>query len=283
MTYQKIEGVYIYQSISNPTRIYVGSSHNLQARKILHNCLLRKNKHHSPQLQNHYNKYGQDDLVFEVIESGTYLDKNHLLAREQGWFDHFSFNGEKLPFFNNQFTAGSNKGVKFTKEHCLKISKGTTGIKKTTDPTHVRERCTYVGNRKPRTQQQKDNQSLKMKGKPCWCTGTKGVVVAWNKGMSGEYHTSRLGVKTGKVPKSAFKKGQIPWNKDNHEYSKGVGQLAVYQYDLNGNFIKEWISKTEAANSLNISVFSISRMCRGYIYKRAYYEFIFKYKKDVVI
>ena len=43
--------------------------------------------------------------------------------------------------------------------------------------------------------------SLAKKGKPTWNTGTIGIMKAWNKG-----------IKTGFVPQSAFRKGDIPWN-----------------------------------------------------------------------
>lgn len=48
----------------------------------------------------------------------------------------------------------------------------------------------------------------------------------------------------------------------NEEYLK-IARIKVNQYDFNGNFIKEWISISFAAKSLNILVQGISACCRG--------------------
>lgn len=50
----------------------------------------------------------------------------------------------------------------------------------------------------------------------------------------------------------------------NHKLgSKSPYSKNVLQYDLNGNFIREWGSLTEAANNLNIKKASISSCCKG--------------------
>ena len=49
----------------------------------------------------------------------------------------------------------------------------------------------------------------------------------------------------------------------------------VFQYDLNGNFIKEWRTITEASRELNIYDTSIGRVCRGK--KKTAGGFIWKY------
>lgn len=116
MSKQRIGGIYLIQSISKPERIYVGSTKDFQIRWRGHKSSLNRGNHSSPQLQYHYNVYGLKDLVFEIIESGEYLDKNHLLSREQGWYDRFCFNSTGLPYFNCAPIAGSNLGVKWSDE-----------------------------------------------------------------------------------------------------------------------------------------------------------------------
>ena len=76
---EKIWAVYLIQSINKPNRVYVGSATDYFGRIKMHKSLLRRGKHHSPQLQYHYNKYGDGDLVFEIIESADYVDVHHLL------------------------------------------------------------------------------------------------------------------------------------------------------------------------------------------------------------
>jgi hypothetical protein len=63
---------------------------------------------------------------------------------------------------------------------------------------------------------------------------------------------------------------------ENAENSCKDKRKIVLQYDLQGNFIKEWISVREAERNLNISSVSISRVCRG-VYKQIN-RFVFKYK-----
>ena len=104
---EKIAGVYMIQSISKPERIYVGSSFDINTRKSKHFSDLKLKHHHSIQLQRHYNKYGKEDLAFDIIESGEYLDSTHLSAREQGWFEPFQYKKYDKPFFNSSKYAGN--------------------------------------------------------------------------------------------------------------------------------------------------------------------------------
>lgn len=113
---QTIAGIYMIQSLIRPERIYVGSAVNLKDRKRLHFYALEKGSHKSQKLQRHYNKYGKEDLVFEVIESGDYFNKQHLLSREQGWFGHFEYKETELPYFNSAKIAGSQQGFKHSAE-----------------------------------------------------------------------------------------------------------------------------------------------------------------------
>lgn len=63
----KLSGVYcITNTITN--KKYIGSSKNIYSRVKLHLSHLRKNKHHSPYLQNTFNKYGEDSFVTTIIE-----------------------------------------------------------------------------------------------------------------------------------------------------------------------------------------------------------------------
>lgn len=65
------------------------------------------------------------------------------------------------------------------------------------------------------------------------------------------------------------------WRKSISEANKGgTSSKPILQYDLKGNFIKEWSSKTEASNALNINNASIanntsgiSKSAGGYIWK----------------
>jgi group I intron endonuclease len=113
---QTIAGIYMIQSLMNPERVYIGSAVNLAARERHHFGQLKRGNHKSVKLQRHYNKYGKDDLIFEIIESDDYLDKNHLLSREQGWYIPFEYEKTELPYFNSSKIAGSQQGFRHSIE-----------------------------------------------------------------------------------------------------------------------------------------------------------------------
>lgn len=99
-----ISGIYKIQSKCKPERCYIGSAINIQNRWSTHLCQLRKNKHGSKKLQNHYNKYGEADLLFSVLLG---CDKIDLLKHEQYFIDACN------PYFNYCKIAGSVLGVKW--------------------------------------------------------------------------------------------------------------------------------------------------------------------------
>lgn len=63
----KMIGIYQIKNIINDKR-YIGQTVNEKRRKANHLFLLRRNQHHSTKLQNAYNKYGEENFVFEMLE-----------------------------------------------------------------------------------------------------------------------------------------------------------------------------------------------------------------------
>jgi len=54
-------------------------------------------------------------------------------------------------------------------------------------------------------------------------------------------------------------------------------RMNIYQYDLNGNFIKEWKSITKAANEFKLDKTGIQHCCKGCL--KTYKNYIWSYKK----
>ena len=103
----KASGIYQIQSKTKRERIYIGSAVNLYHRWICHLHDLRKNTHHSKKLQRHYNKYGEPDLLFEIL---LCCEKEDLIKQEQFFIDTLN------PWFNICRTAGSQLRMVHTLE-----------------------------------------------------------------------------------------------------------------------------------------------------------------------
>ncbi len=115
-------GIYLIQSKSNPERVYVGSAVDISQRIRVHLNRLHNNKHHSKKLQNHFNKYGNSDLTFSILES---CKPHELLDREQRYIDAMK------PWFNICPKAGNTLGATWTLSEDAKknISEGHKGLK----------------------------------------------------------------------------------------------------------------------------------------------------------
>jgi group I intron endonuclease len=117
-------GIYQIRNIIN-NKVYVGSAVNLNDRKSCHFSMLRSITHFNKYLQNSFNKNGENNFVFEVIEIVD--DKSLLLEREDFWIDYYRSNSPEL-LYNIRECASSNLGLKHTDEAKEKISLSKIGI-----------------------------------------------------------------------------------------------------------------------------------------------------------
>jgi group I intron endonuclease len=74
--------IYAIININNGKK-YIGSTSNLSRRKIKHLSELRKNKHHSPILQNSFNKHGEESFIFVTLKK---LENNQDMYKEEQLF-----------------------------------------------------------------------------------------------------------------------------------------------------------------------------------------------------
>ena len=77
-------GIYKISSKIKPECIYLGSAVSIKKRWANHLSDLRKKKHHNNILQNHYTKYGEQDLVFSIL---LQCEKEDLIKNEQYFID----------------------------------------------------------------------------------------------------------------------------------------------------------------------------------------------------
>lgn len=115
----KISGVYEIFNTVNGKR-YIGSSSSIAGRWKLHRTCLRGNRHHSPKLQNAWNKYGEAAFKFRMILTCA-PTKEMLYFYEQQLFDKVQ------PEYNAAPIAKSVLGVKRSLETRARISKGNSG------------------------------------------------------------------------------------------------------------------------------------------------------------
>lgn len=81
---QAISGVYrITNTVSK--RIYIGSSYDINERQNKHFSDLKGLRHCNNFIQNSYNKHGEEAFIFEIIEE---CEKSQCLIREQWYLDN---------------------------------------------------------------------------------------------------------------------------------------------------------------------------------------------------
>lgn len=93
---------------------YVGSSNDFTYRKWCHIRDLNQRKHHSPILQNSWNKHGEDAFLFAIVE--IIQDSLELVKREQYYLDLWN------PRYNVCKLAGSPLGIKHTYQAKMNMS-----------------------------------------------------------------------------------------------------------------------------------------------------------------
>lgn len=87
MSFPKHPGIYAIIHVESG-KLYIGSASNIYSRWRTHKSELRRGLHHSPHLQNAWNKYGESAFQFTVIEA-CLKDAVILCSREQHWLDKY--------------------------------------------------------------------------------------------------------------------------------------------------------------------------------------------------
>jgi group I intron endonuclease len=113
----------IYKIVNNVNgKIYVGSSKNIYGRFKEHKWYLDNKRHVNENLQTAWDKFGEHNFTFEVLEQCEIVD---LLIKEDYWINHYSSNNEKFGY--NIYCADRHKSRPIKSR--LKISNAQIGIK----------------------------------------------------------------------------------------------------------------------------------------------------------
>lgn len=244
-------------------RCYVGSAliHNKRKnqrgfyhRWTRHLSDLEQNKHSNKKLQNVFNKYGVDNLRFEII---VILEKN----LDKKVYEQIETNYiEKLNSVDNGFNilklAYTSLGIKRSEESKLKNS-----LAKSTSLIYQYD----INGRFLRS-----FRSLKEVGMTYKDINVKSLLSVFRRKNSKfkDYYWFRVfkGEKC-EIPKIKEKEGKV-----------------IYQYDLKGNFIKKWLNFIQIKKELKIEISNIHAVLRGErnIAFGYYWNYDFKNKKDIV-
>lgn len=207
---------------------YIGSTKRLDNRKWCHVFHLKNNKHHSPILQNAWNKYGAHNFDFIIIEE--VIDTQLLLQREQFWMD------ERMPRYNVAKKAGSPLGTKHTDQSRKNMSLAHLGKKLSPESIAKRSLKQSGANHwafgKVRSDKDKKNVSIGVKKH--YADGGK----HWNKGntLSQEMRD--------RISKKLMK--------------------PISQYNKNGELMYEWESSKTAGEATGIQNVNITQCAKGH-------------------
>ena len=237
--YIDLSGVYqISNTIDN--RIYIGGSKDLRTRFRTHKNKLKHNRN-VHKLQDFYNTYGRNSLVYRVLE---YCKPSIIKEREQYYLDNNTCE------FNSYLSSTSGKGYTYimNDEWKDKLSKALMG-KKVSDATKERLRQMNVG--------KKHSDSTKAK---------------MSKAHIGKKLSSKTRAKMSKIAKNN------PKNKKHLQSMALRRQKPIIQYDKDMNFIKKYPSTTNAVKNSTFHNSAISSCCSGS--RKTHGGFIWKYAKD---
>ena len=224
-------GIY---SIQNKTtgKVYVGQSVEIEKRWKRHIWALNNNRHDNSHLQRAWNKYGQDDFIFKVVEQ---CEENFLDEKETYWHNRFSPNTYNLLGTGNRHTlpqesrnkiSAKLKGRKMSETTLKKMKEAQSKINHHRKHTaEAIEKIRQAGIGRVVSQETRKKLSIASKGKPLYKLRGR------------------------KRPSEVVEKYIAPKRK------------IVYQYDMKWNLIKKWVSTQEASRQLKIPNSNLVNVC----------------------
>jgi group I intron endonuclease len=117
-------GIYLIRNTYN-NKVYVGSSVHIKNRFAGHRATLRTGKHKNPKLQAAWNKYGEANFEFGVLE---YYDLPELTKIEENWISYYN-SAETGYNVAKNCTVSPTLGVKMSDEVRTKMREAHLGSK----------------------------------------------------------------------------------------------------------------------------------------------------------
>lgn len=242
----------IYKITSPSGKIYIGQSINIEKTWKYRYKNLNACKRQTI-LYNSLKKHGYENHTFEVIEE---CNEYKLLERETYWKEYYKV--LEIPSLCCRMDGRGGKLSEETKQKISKANKGKTGK--------------YLRNNELR------NNVSKYKSKPIYQFSLEGVLINKWDSISSAEKILGTGLKSNLKKETKTSKGYV-WSYKNEfpGFIKIHGNNSkVVQYDLEGNFIKEWLSMMDIQRELGYPNSNISAVCRGK--QKTAYGFIWKFK-----
>lgn len=108
----RMPGIYEIRCLANG-RFYIGSAVNLRERWHRHVVTLRRGEHHNFYLQQAWNKYGDAQFLFSVLE---YVASEDALVAEQKWIDRTRCTNRRIGFNISTLACAPGSEIGFTWE-----------------------------------------------------------------------------------------------------------------------------------------------------------------------
>lgn len=271
-------GIYTITNIVN-NKIIVGQSNNVYKRLNEHKTKLRGNYHENDYLQKSFNKYGEDSFLFELLEE---CDSLFLLSQEHYWCNILDTHNEKYGYnilSTHPYIQMQKRVRPINKQSKCNIINGLKG-RKFSEEAKKRmsiSKKEYYKNNKHHQIGKKLSEETKRK----ISKANKGKNYQSEKNILAFIERSKNRVK----PKEEIEK-MIKFHTGRKRSKQSIINMIkaskttrpVIQYDLNGNFIREWDRIREAADSLNCHPSGISACCRNK--HKSIKNFIWRYKEN---
>jgi group I intron endonuclease len=253
-------GVYKITNIVND-KCYIGSSKNIKKRWYEHKRRLRKGIHHSQYLQKSFNKYGENNFVFEMLD---YCEPDELLVIEQQYFD------EIKPEYIILKIAGRVDGYRHTEETKARLREISKNQKRKPCSDETKIKISEANKGKIFTDEHKEKLSKAHLGKT----------------LSDE-HKSNIKIKTNsevmrqkqELSVVSRLKNKKRLNKKRCEEISNQNSIGLIGLDSDGNKIYEFNSHREAYEMLGVSESTLWRMLNSDNYKNRKYKNITWIKK----
>ncbi len=239
-------------------KMLIGQSTNISKRLMQHLTKLRGNYHENDYLQKAFNKYKEENFKFEVLE---YCDKQFLLSEENYWCNLLDTHNEEHGY--NILVTNPYKQVFYRIRPAVK--RPITYTKKFSEEAKLRMSISkkeyYRNHPHPNTGRRtpedvKARVSDKLKGK--------------------NFHTEKGLISISNSSKNRIKSAEeiakiVNFHKGRKRKKESIQKMidnsktvrAVIQYDMNGNFIREWNRIAEAAKFISCHSSGISKCCRN--------------------